>query len=525
VKIILGQTLANLLLITLVLTLGADHSGWAKDSVKGKKDDLVPERNIEVVLGIDKVEKLDFPPSTKVQVGNRSILNYQLIPQKREITLKGLKPGNTSVIIRNPTGDIKARYLVTVTANEQSKVVRELKDFLGDIEGLEIGIKGDMVYIGGEIVVPADIGRVVMIGEKYPAVLRLVELSPHTKRRIAKRMQDEIQKSGARDVTVRIVNKAFWLEGVVSSVGQKKNALKIAMAYLPEDIESLAQRLNSVRQVQGQKPIHNFVVVNQKKKKDPLPKLIKITAQFVELSKDYNRIFGVKWTPMMTDAGATISFGKTADGSVVTRSANTIAGTISNLFPKLASAKAAGHARILQSGMVMVEEGKEGTIEKSSEKDIILGVSGTASGGDAATETTKAKAGLTLNIVPTVLKEQKEKVRLEVKNLSVNATSGDPPTNFTNKIVTTLVVDSKKTAVVGGAAFSETVTDFDRNPPFGVDSADPESGNTNPLFSFLKSKSYINKKSQFAVFITAEIVASASDDTAKVKRKFRRRMR
>jgi pilus assembly protein CpaC len=491
----------------------------------GTEDDSVQEEKLEVVFGIDKVIKLGFPYSTKIQIGDKSKLDIQMIPQKREITLKGKKPGNTSVIIRSPTGDIKAKYLVTVTANEQSKVVRELKEFLGDIEGLEIGIKGDTVYIGGEIVVPADIGRVVMIGEKYPNVLRLVELSPHTKRRIAKRMQDEIQKSGARDVTVRVVNKAFWLEGVVTSVGQKKNVLKIATAYLPEDIESLAQRLNSVRQVQGQKPIHNFVVVNEKKKKDPLPKLIKVMAQFVELSKDYNRIFGIKWTPMMTDKGASITFGKTLDGGVVTRSADTISGTISNLFPKLSSAKAAGHARILQSGMVLIEEGKEGSIVKSSVKDIMLGVS-TSAEGDVG-EKTKAEAGLTLVILPTVLKEQKEKIRIEVKDLSVNATTGNPPTNFTNKIVTTLVVDSGKTAVVGGAAFSETVTEFDRNPPFGTDTAAPSDGQstTSPLFSFLKSKSYVNKKSQFAVFITAEIVASASEDTAKVKQKFRRRMR
>ena len=67
-----------------------------------------PEKNIEVVLGIDSIEKLDFAPSTKVQVGNESILTYQLIPSKRELTFKGLKPGKTSVTVRNTVGDIKA---------------------------------------------------------------------------------------------------------------------------------------------------------------------------------------------------------------------------------------------------------------------------------------------------------------------------------------------------------------------------------------------------------------------------------
>ncbi|MCZ7391622.1 hypothetical protein, partial [Klebsiella pneumoniae] len=81
-----------------------------------------------------------------------------------------------------------------------------LKELLGDIEGLEIGLKGDTVFVGGQIVVPSDIGRVVVILDKYPDVLRLVELSPQTQIVIAKRMQDEIQNAGFKDVSVRVVN-------------------------------------------------------------------------------------------------------------------------------------------------------------------------------------------------------------------------------------------------------------------------------------------------------------------------------
>ena len=72
-------------------------------------------------------------------MGNEAILAYTLIPQKREITFKGIRPGKTSVVIRNSVGDIKAKFLVTITATDQSKIVKELKDFLGDIEGIEIG--------------------------------------------------------------------------------------------------------------------------------------------------------------------------------------------------------------------------------------------------------------------------------------------------------------------------------------------------------------------------------------------------
>lgn len=92
--------------------------------------------------------------------------------------------------------------------------------------------------------------------------------------------------------------------------------------------------------------------------------MIKVTAQFVELTKDYNRIFGFKWEPLLSDGQGTISFGKTTSGGVTTQSAGTLSGTISNLFPKLSSAKAAGFARVIQSGVIVIKDKVQGTISK-----------------------------------------------------------------------------------------------------------------------------------------------------------------
>jgi len=470
-------------------------------------------KQINVVLGIDYLQKLNFDPSTKVLVGSDAILNYQIIPQKREIIFKGVKPGDTSAIILDTVGSIKARYLVRVTASSQSKVIQELRDFLGDVEGLEIGLKGEStVFVGGKIVVPSDIGRVVVILEKYPDVVSLVELSPLTQRSIAKKMQEEIQKNGAKDVTVRVVNGLYWVEGAVGSDGEKDRALQIAKAYLPDKIENLARRTDSVQQVKKD-IIQNFISVSEdkKKQKQPDPKLLKITAQFVELSKDYNKIFGFKWTPLMSGNGGSVQFGKTTDGGVTTKSDGTLAATISNLFPKLASAKSAGHARVIQSGMVIVQDKIAGSIQKSSKKPFAIGT------GEFV-KSESAEAGFNLNVTPTVLEEEKIKLDLGV---SVSSTLGDPPETLSNSVKTTLTVKSKESAVVGGVVINKSSTDYDRNPPFGQQAAE---GGT-PLFSFLRSKSFINTKSQFVVFITPEIIESASEGTDEVKIKFKRRVR
>lgn len=278
----------------ILILLFTFSSAFAQEDQKPKKIE------IEVVLGLDKVKKLDFVPSPKIQVGNEAILSYILIPQKREIVFRGLRPGITSVTVRNTLGDSKIEYKVRVTASDNSKVVRELRELIGDVEGLKIGIKGNVVYVGGQLVVPNDIGRIVVVLEKYPDVMRLMELSPQTQRIIARKMQEEIQKSstGLKDVTVRIVNGLFWLEGVVASNVEKGRAEEIALAYMPDKIESLAKRTDSVATVR-KKPIQNFIVVNKKTKPPPIPKLIKLTAQFVELTKDYNKIFAFKWEPLL----------------------------------------------------------------------------------------------------------------------------------------------------------------------------------------------------------------------------------
>ena len=93
----------------------------------------------------------------------------------------------------------------------------ELKEYLGDIEGVEIGIKGKNVYVGGKIVVPADMGMVNIVLKGYPDVLNFVELSHQTQLKVAEKMEVELHKMGLKKVRVRVVNSTFWLIGRVDA--------------------------------------------------------------------------------------------------------------------------------------------------------------------------------------------------------------------------------------------------------------------------------------------------------------------
>ena len=466
-------------------------------------------KEVDVVVGLEKIIKLDFVPNTVVKLANESLASYQIVPSKKEVNLTGLKAGETTLTLRDTAGDIRARYLVKVTASDQSKVIVQLKELLSDVEGLEIGLKGDSVYVGGHIVVPSDIGKVVVILDKYPDVLRLVELSPQTQLIIARKMQEEIQKSNFKDVTVRVVNGSFWIEGVVSSDDDSKRIEQIVNAYLPDQIQNLARRTEAV-QTFKKRPYEMLLTFNAKPKQEPLPKLFKITAQFVELTKGYDRLFSFTWTPVIGGDGGSIAVGKSNSGGVTTSSNGALAATISHLFPKLNSAKSAGHARIVESGVVVVKENIVGSIKKQTTIPYQIGNTDNAKAGAAV-------AGFSMNITPKMLQE--EKIDLVI-DITVSSSSGDnPPRVLDNSIKTTIVVKSQESAVIGGVVTNNTTTDFDKDgDPLAItDGA--------PLFSFVKSKKYSTNRTQFVMFVTPEVIESASSGATDIERKFRKRSR
>ncbi len=479
----------------------------------------VQEEKVEVVLGIDKVLPIDFTiTSRSVQVANQRILKVQPVNTAAgtsELVLKGEGPGITSVTVRDKLGAIKKRYLVTVTATEKSKLISELKEQLGPIEGLEINLKGGKVYVEGKIIVPGDIGRIVKVLEDYPDVKNLVEVSPQTYLIISREMQEGLRRNNLKDVTVRFFNNSYLLEGIVNSEEESALAVKIAATYLPDRIQSLARRTDSVQQLGKDEIIKNFLAINRKPQPPQAAKLIKITAQFVELSKDYNRVFGFKWNPTVGTSGAQITFGKTVDGGTISTSSNgTFGGQISQLFPKLSSAKAAGYARIVQSGVIITKDGEKAKLSKGSERNVAVGTG----------EFQQAKvieAGFNLDVTPKILQE--EKINLDII-LGVSSSQGADKQS--NNLDTKIIVKSRESAVVGGISINKTATEYDKDPPDGVSTTSSDSDSaeqTFSLFSFVRSKDVSKSKEQFVVFITPEIIESASTGTEDIKRKFRKR--
>ena len=475
------------------------------------------ERDLNVAIGIDEVVNLDYRFNPKLDVAQKNIVQIIVSPKRQELTFRGIKAGKTSVTVRDAvTGDRKDVFLVNVTSDGMSKTVQNLRELIGDIEGLTIGIKGGKVYVEGELIVPDDIGKVSAVLEGFNDVLRLIEISPQTQRVIARKMQDELARNNMKDVTVRVVNKVFWLEGVVNSAAKAENATKIAEAFVPDKWQGLKQGSGRVQEA-VRPAILNFISVNEKKDPPPPAKQVKISAQFVELAKDYKKAFGFKWAPIMSNAGE-IKFGQNASNEVQTSESGTLAGTITQLFPKLATAKEAGYARVIQSGMIITKSEQEANIVKNKSIPYQIG-SGEFVKADSA------NLNFDLKVTPKVAEEKVELNNLKISvTLPSGTTANGQPVTTSNSISTNLVVKNKESAVIGGIVQNSSTTSYDKNDPnpYGDLSQDP---NSSVLFNFIRSKGYIAEKSQFVVFVTPEIIESASASTEAIRKKFRKRSR
>lgn len=481
--------------------------------------DTKPQKvKLNIGQGEAEVVKLDFTPSDKIQVSNPGVLNYELVPAKREIVFKGKAAGSSNVILRDGVGDIRKIYEIKITTSKLSKTVQELKELIGDVEGLTIGIKGGRVYLGGKIIVPKDITKIFTAVQNRKDIHIDFDLSPQSKQIVARKMQEKMESVGLPDVTVNIVNDIFWLEGVVKSDAEKILAETVLKAFLPDKID-ISGRDGTGEYLKYQKPDYiNSIVVNVKKETPPLPKLVKITVQFIELTKDYGKIFGFSWNPLIGgDDQGSITIGRGGSGGLTTRSSGTLSGIITNLFPKLRTAKQAGYAQVWQSAVVYSKVDESSSIEKSYSIPYAIGT------GDGQT-TAQTDIGFKLQVTPKLLQEENIElsIGLSVKVLTGKSSDGNP-LSTSNNLQTILMTKSGQSAVVGGIAINEQQTAYDKEP-IANPVVDTSTGSS--LFNFGRSRSKLSNKSQFVVFITPQLIDSPSQDVKKIKKKFKfRRMR
>lgn len=503
----------NSLQTILFLAAMGSLPALAQETESAPVNDAVPDelsyrtkQYVNLTIGIEQDIKLPpLPADVEFKGTFRRIVTAQYARDLNVLRFVPKSEGFATLTIHDKRNNkIIAEYRIDIQRTKLDKVVRELRAMLGDIEGISIKVVNNKVVVDGQVLLPKDLTRIAGVVAQFgDQASSIVALSPLAQKKIAEFISRDINNP---EIEVRAVNDKIILSGWANDEDEKVRAEILAKTYLPElFVDPNEEKAGVKRRKPANDGVINLISV---KAMAPAPakKLIQLVVHFVELNKEYGKSFKFQFTPEIGESSAMqFSTGQNGSGGGVF---STISGTISNLLPRLNWAKNHGHARILESTSLIVEEGKQGQINQVTKFPV---PTPSATPGGAPTYTS-VDVGISSTIQPSLTGERSGTVKMDMQFAVSNIVdfSAGIPITANNNINTTITVRDRQSAAVGGLIRNTAATSY--NPPNGA---------RNPIVSLYASKQFQRKQSQFVVFVTPVIKTSASAGSEQVKKKFR----
>lgn len=473
----------------------------------------------DLLLGLyEEIPMPDMLDQSRFKLKSRAFEKYIKIAwdnEKKILQINPIRQGSTLLtFVDRKDGSIIKQMRFFVNKNDLDRVAKEIKSLLGNVEGIEIKVLNNKVVVDGQIILPSDMNRIVSVVMQYPKqAVSLVRLSPLAMTKIANLIERDINNP---EISVRVVNSFFILEGIARDLDERDEALRIAQAYVPKEVSEFADpapipgsSIIKKKAISDGDYVLGRVINHLRIQPDPPsrpPKTVQIVVHFVELSKTYERGFNFQWIPTIGD-DTQYRYERSTSGATTT--VGTIAAVISNLLPKLNWAREHGHARVLRSISMIVEDGNEGFFESKREIPVLIqSLNGPSTGQPRP-------VGIDLTVKPKVTGARSDIIAMDVKFSSgeILENTAEGPLTSRNVVNTKVTVRSGQSAALGGLVESRSSTDYNRAPE--------ETGGGSPLFKLLASKANNRSQAQFVMFITPYIKSSASVGADKIKRKFR----
>ena len=459
---------------------------------------------INLSVGLTHDQPVPYIPAGASYTGNwRSCTKLSVDGASNTIRFEPKNAGACTLVVFDNKKRKVYEFFLTVKKSNLNHIAREIKSLVGDIEGIAIKIINNKVIIDGQILLPRDMSRIFSVCQEYGNnCSSLVTLSPLAQKKLAKYIERDINNP---EISVRAVNNKFILEGQANDDAEKAKAEIIAKTYVPDIIVDKAEAGGVIKKYKVNQVVINLLTVKSAPAPEP-GKIIQLVVHYVELKKDYNKSHRFQWTPTLGD-GSSLAFqggGSRGVAGIVSE----ITGTINNLLPRLNWAKAHGYARVLQSSSIIVQDGNKGSLKSMTR---IPYVTVTAEG---MPKTDFEEAGINTAITPRIMGARSDTIHLNISFIikSLLNISDSGPVISDSNLNTVIMVRSGESAAIGGLVQSSTSTDYNKLP---------QNAPTNPLFSLYNSKSFRKDQSQFVVFITPVIKASASEGADRIKRKVR----
>lgn len=413
------------------------------------------------------------------------------------------KNGDGIVTIHNKkTGQMLVELRIDIRNDSIEKTMRELQSLLGDIEGIEYKIVNGIIMLDGYALIPKDLIRIAQVIKTFgpDRVKSLVSLSPLARKKIAEYISRDVNNP---EVNITAVGDYLKLEGQVNNVDEKNRIIRLVSLYMPDLVIDNAPDTENIKIV-GRKSggkvedliIDLITIKRDEEKVEPPPKMVQIVTHFVEFSERYGKSFNFAFNPSLR----TIS--DASQRQPTSSTVNDIANLIDRLIPKLNWAKSHGYARILDTASVLAQDKKSGNINRTIETTTLVP---DQNGGSK--EITKA-ATVYLDVTPVIKSERSGLIELPI---SVSISDVGSNQKITSNVRTVITVRDRQSAAFGGIIKKKTVNSY----------GNPKPTEAGPIITLNQGKEYDKNTSNFVVFVTPIIKASASAGVDQVKKKFR----
>lgn len=443
---------------------------WGGAALSMKNADEV----LQLMAGTSQVYSVPFKVE-KIATGDAKIFGVAQTGES-EMVINAVSEGTSNLILFGANKQ-KKELLISVLSPDLVLRADELRKVLRDIDGVEVKIVGKQIVIDGQIVKTKDLIRINQLLASMRDVVNIVQMSEVMKRIVAEQMQSAINRP---NIHVSVAKSTFLIEGVVPNEEEAQRAEKIAQAYNPNVINALV----SAKSQERPKPYEK-------------PDILEINLTIMEVQKDALKRFGIYWNPDITTQ-ANPSMSHTSNqkwypysASVTTDLAYTMAGVISNFFPKMRRIHDEGFGRTLMQQTLVTKNGAKAKFFAGSEQPIPV----SQSLGNVTIE--YKKVGMTLDVTPSIDPLDNIDTILQMESSTVTGTSAQgAPIVRTNNMNTAVNVKRGVTIVLGGLAGERELRSLQNHNP----------DNTPTMFQANYDKSRTKEQTEVVVFITPRVV-------------------
>ncbi len=440
----------------------------------------LPDR-ITIAAGESRVLKTGFSIE-KIAIGDPEICGG-IKTDDQELLINGKKPGQSNIFIWGPD-EKKFEIQVTVESSEINMTAAELQELTKDIEGVSVRVVGNRIFIEGEVFTHGDMKRIERVIAGIPNVVNLVEFSPVMKDIVKSEIEKALASQGMRNVKVSVTKNNFMLAGSVVSDAESARAQRIAEAYSPDIVNAIAIH----------KPAPKTVAPTAPAAPAPPPKaiLIEMSLNIMEIEKGALRDFGIHWNP----GGSLGAAGSVSNATGQSTSfAGSLAGTISNLFPKMRRINESGRGRSLMQQTLITKSGDMATFFAGSEIPVPIAQPGGTMSVDYK------KVGVTLNFRPEIdyYENIVSSINVESSSITGSGPNGIPIISNTN-LNTVLSVPSGHSIALGGLVGQKELESESSSPPGGQHS----------LIQANKGERQSTDSREVIIFVTPRVLSDAA---------------